>query len=307
MIRLAVLLSLFVANWPLLRSFRTVYKKISCRNALHSTKLHATRKLKVALTREGGANVKLARLLDDAFEIIELPCLMFEETSEARQLISGFATHDLILTTSPQSANLLIKYWHLAMKPRILVATVGTGTSKSLKAAGIEVVFESSQPLGSILAKELTCVWGRRVIYPTSLLADDSIPTSLRDRGFEVTRLNAYTTVEAPWTACMYKEAGMVDIVTLASPSTAHIWAEKVLVPHPPHTPSIALHIPSVSSHTPSYPSHSPFTSHTPSPYTSPSSPYTKPVVCIGPTTYAACVQRGYGCVYVAEGGAGGL
>jgi uroporphyrinogen-III synthase len=116
--------------------------------------LFAENRWKVALTRETGANDKLAALLPE-FDCIELPCLQFEDTDEAKLVGSALTSHDLIVVTSPQSATVLLQIWQSIGKPALKIATVGKGSSKPLIQAGLKPVFEPSEALGSVLVKEL--------------------------------------------------------------------------------------------------------------------------------------------------------
>lgn len=50
----------------------------------------------------------------------------------------------------------------------------------------------------------------------------------LKERGYEVTRLDTYDTVGATWSAADEKAAKEAGIVTLASPSAVKTWAERV-------------------------------------------------------------------------------
>ncbi len=112
------------------------------------------RRLKVALTREEGTNDKLAVLLPN-FDCIELPCLAFEKMDATLQLDSAIKAHDAVVLTSPQSVNVFLEAWFRLGKPAIKVATVGKGTSKPLISSGIIPIFEPSEALGAVLAKEL--------------------------------------------------------------------------------------------------------------------------------------------------------
>lgn len=66
------------------------------------------------------------------------------------------------------------------------------------------------------------------VLYPTSALAPDMIPRTLRRRGFAVTRRNIYTTRPSVWPVSALGVAQSCDAVALASPSAASIWHSRV-------------------------------------------------------------------------------
>lgn len=187
----------------------------------------------VALTRELGANDKLSKLLEKTPEIkcIEIPCIQFEVGPGAAKLEEeGFMkSFDVITITSPQAAFVFAEGWKKAGKPNdFKVVTVGKGTSKALESHGIESSFEPSDSTAVTLAKELPDGWGKKVLYPSSALADNKLVAGLQDRGFKVTRLDTYNTVPAQWTEEQLALARSVDIVTFASPSAVKLWGRKV-------------------------------------------------------------------------------
>eukprot|EP00981_Chlorochromonas_danica_P003180 scaffold633_cov288-Ochromonas_danica.AAC.15 len=232
-----------------------------------SSRLFA-QKIKVALTREAGANDKLAALLPE-FECVELPCLTFETTPEASRIGPELAAHDAVILTSPQAVKVFLKEWNQHGRPPVKVITVGKGTSQPLKKEGIVPVFEPSEALGKVLAKELPLEIGKRLLYPSSALAADTLASGLEERGFQVTRLDTYTTVAASWSSCDVSKAQLVDIVTFGSPSTVEIWAEKLGI--------------------------------------TAGSNYDTPVVVIGPTSQRAAEAAGYRRVVSPEEGSKGL
>lgn len=74
------------------------------------------------------------------------------------------------------------------------------------------------------LAKELPLDYGRKVLYPTSSIAENVLQLGLEARGFEVTRLNTYETVEAEWSPKNLEDAKDVELVAFASPSAVRTW-----------------------------------------------------------------------------------
>lgn len=183
----------------------------------------------VALTRESGANDKLLNLLSNE-NCIELPCIAFASGEDAAKLPEALDLCDLVVLTSPQAANVFMAACEGAGKSpdSITVATVGKGTSKPLVAKGYHPVFEPSDSTAVTLAAELPDAWGKRVLYPSSALAETKLENGLISRGFEVNRLNTYDTIENPWSDDQLELARQVDIVTFASPSTVKVWASRV-------------------------------------------------------------------------------
>ena len=107
-------------------------------------------KIRIALTRESGANDKLANLLSE-FTCIEIPCIEFCLGSDLELIQNDIVTksHDIIVITSPQGANVFIDLWKSAGKPPVTVAVVGKGTALPLLSVGIQPVFQPSDFTGS--------------------------------------------------------------------------------------------------------------------------------------------------------------
>ena len=192
-------------------------------------------KVKVALTREDGANGKLAKLIgggdssSSGCEVVELPCIMFADGEDSSQLPQALTASDIIVITSPQAASVFLSAWEIAGRPSGLkVASVGKGTSSPLIKAGITPIFEPSDSTAETLASELPSSLGSSVLYPSSAIAENTLAKGLEQRGFKVTRLNTYSTVPAVWTEQQTQLARSVDIVTFGSPSAVKTWAEKV-------------------------------------------------------------------------------
>lgn len=181
----------------------------------------------VALTREKGANDKLAALLP-GIQWVEIPCIAFEPGPDVNKLENLLTDYDLIVITSPQAASVVLDVWKSKGKPQVKVISVGKGTSKPLIKEGITPVFEPSDATGVCLAKELPLELGRSILYPSSSLADNSLVKGLEDKGFKVDRINTYTTVPATWTDEQIDTAKGVDVVALASPSAVRTWAERI-------------------------------------------------------------------------------
>jgi uroporphyrinogen-III synthase len=141
---------------------------------------------KVALTREAGANEKLAKLLD-GLDTVEIPCIMFADGEDADKLPGALKSFDIVVITSPQAASVFIDAWMKAGKPTdIKIATVGKGTSKPLISNGLKIDFEPSDSTAETLALELPASLGKTVLYPSSSLAQETLASGLMERGFEV-------------------------------------------------------------------------------------------------------------------------
>jgi uroporphyrinogen-III synthase len=132
-----------------------------------------------------------------------------------------------VVLSSPQAASVFLDYWANNGKPGVKVATVGKGSSKPLVSAGIQPCFEPSDSTAETFSKELPSTLGKRILYPTSSLAENTMQRGLESRGFQVTRLNTYETVEAAWSSEELADARDVDIVAFASPSAVRTWQNR--------------------------------------------------------------------------------
>eukprot|EP01041_Mallomonas_annulata_P009038 gene9038-18719_t len=205
----------------------SVQRDLNSYRLVRNTQSRVLEMVKIALTREEGTNEKLAAFLTK-YECLELPCIMFAPGEDAERLSGDILTHDIIAITSPQGAAVLLSAWERASRPDIKIAAVGKGTSKPLIAQGLKPVFEPSDFTAVSLAAELPDQYGEKVLYPTSSLAEDTLQMGLQKRGFQVTRLNTYTTVPSIWNEEMLQNARGADIVTFASPSAVRVWSERV-------------------------------------------------------------------------------
>lgn len=206
------------------------FLSLSHPKTMYRGRLNLQAVLKVALTRELGTNDKLSKLLSNNKNIqcIELPCIQFFDGDDTDKLKSEIPKNDVIILTSPQGAAVFLTAWESIGKPTVKVAVVGKGTAQPLIARGINPFFQPSDFTGEVLAKELPDGCGKTILYPTSSLADKTLESALRERGFLVTRLNSYKTGPAIWSSSQLDLAKSCDIVTFASPSAVRTWAERV-------------------------------------------------------------------------------
>lgn len=163
----------------------------SIRNCRESQKKLSMKAVTVALTRELGANSKLSNLLSSSVDIecLEIPCIQFELGPGAADLEKdGFLeSFDIITITSPQAASVFIDSWKKAGNPTgFKIVTVGKGTSKPLIENGLIPAFEPSDSTAVTLAAELPETLGKRVLYPSSALADNKLVSGLQSRDFAV-------------------------------------------------------------------------------------------------------------------------
>lgn len=203
--------------------------------------------LRVALTRQEGQNGKLRRALgaalersglpSEGFELAELPCIEHGEGDDFPSLVarlgagaSGASLPDVAVLTSPEAARTFLRAWEAARpgEPVALpIASVGRGTSAVLEAAGAAVAFEPSLANAEALAAEMPKGLGRRALYAASGIAPGTLQEGLERRGFEVERLNTYTTrpVQDFGSAALSSMRG-TDVVTFGSPSAVRAWTQ---------------------------------------------------------------------------------
>ena len=115
--------------------------------------------------------------------------------------------------------------WVAAGSPDLRVAAIGGGTTRALRE--LQVKFEPSRATFKTMAEELPLCEGR-VLYPVSAKAAWENVEMLKDRGFNVDRIDTYTTETAVWEKEMKDDARDVDVVTFASPTTVRGWVSNV-------------------------------------------------------------------------------
>lgn len=212
---------------------------------------------RVAVTRERGKNTSLIEAIEHLFEhveVVELPSVATFPLPAAKDLPrilsgteydaddqfrtgmkndgdSGQQWFDWIVVTSPEAANFVINAWREARCPPLSkLAVVGRATAASFDAVGIDVSFIPSKATGRTLCTELPERDGGtgRVLYATSLKASGDIERGLHEKGYDVMRVNAYTTETAVFDKTMKGLGSKTDIVTFGSPSAVRGWMENI-------------------------------------------------------------------------------
>uniref|UniRef100_A0A453IY14 Uroporphyrinogen-III synthase n=1 Tax=Aegilops tauschii subsp. strangulata TaxID=200361 RepID=A0A453IY14_AEGTS len=136
---------------------------------------------------------------------LELPLIQHVEGPDADRLSAVLRDEkfDWVTVTSPEAAAVFLEGWKAAGSPKVRIAVVGAGTARTFDEVlqsndgPLEVAFSPSKALGKVLASELprTSETACKVLYPASAKAGHEIQNGLSARGFEVTRLNTYSTV----------------------------------------------------------------------------------------------------------------
>ncbi|KAG7572436.1 Tetrapyrrole biosynthesis uroporphyrinogen III synthase superfamily [Arabidopsis suecica] len=165
----------------------------------------------VVVTRERGKNNQIIKALEKhGISSLELPLIQHARGPDFDRLASVLSdkSFDWIIITSPEAGSVFLEAWKAASSPKVQIGVVGAGTARVFEEAMqsaeglLHVAFTPSQATGKVLASELPEKVGKRssVLYPASLKAGNDIVEGLSKRGFEVVRLNTYTTVSRRYT-----------------------------------------------------------------------------------------------------------
>ncbi|CAL1396127.1 unnamed protein product [Linum trigynum] len=197
-------------------------------------------KPKVVVTRERGKNGKLINALGkQGISVLELPLIQHTEGPDSNKLSSLLrdVIFDWIIITSPEAGSVFLEAWKEAGTPKVKIAVVGAGTASIFEGVIqssnqlLDIAFSPSKATGKVLAAELPdCGNGRcTVLYPASAKASTEIQEGLSNRGFEVVRLNTYTTIPVDHVdPTVLTEALSVPVVAVASPSAIRAWLKLV-------------------------------------------------------------------------------
>ncbi|KAL3371981.1 hypothetical protein AABB24_008492, partial [Solanum stoloniferum] len=197
----------------------------------------STKEPKVVVTRERGKNGKLINaLVRHGIDSLELPLIQHMHLPDLDRLTSllSEATFDWIIITSPEAGKVFLDAWKAAGTPSVRVGVVGSGTASIFDEAVqsskqyLDVAFAPSKATGKVLALELPKNGNDKctVLYPASAKASTDIEEGLSGRGFEVTRLNTYTTAPVNHVDQYLLELALsAPVVAVASPSALRVWA----------------------------------------------------------------------------------
>ncbi|KAM3758306.1 hypothetical protein ACB098_01G033000 [Castanea mollissima] len=196
-------------------------------------------KAKVVVTRERGKNGKLIKALaKHGINCLELPLIQHTQGPDLDRLSSVLndTTFDWIVITSPEAGSVFLEAWKAAGTPNVKVGVVGAGTASVFEEVmqsskqSLSVAFAPSRATGKVLASELPKNGQKcRVLYPASAKASSEIEEGLSNRGFEVTRLNTYTTVPVhDVDQMLLQQALSTPVVAAASPSAVRAWIKLI-------------------------------------------------------------------------------
>ncbi|KAL2498286.1 Uroporphyrinogen-III synthase [Abeliophyllum distichum] len=209
-------------------------------SALCSTSLSSGSNPKVVVTRERGKNGKLINsLAKHGIQCLELPLIQHKQLPDSDRLPSVLSdtAFDWVVITSPEAGLVFLDGWKAAGMPKVKVGVVGAGTAcvftEVLRSSKqyLDVAFAPSKATGKVLASELPKHENRRctVLYPASSKASGEIEEGLTKRGFEVTRLNTYTTATVSHVDQKVLEWALsAPVVSVASPSAVRAWVSLI-------------------------------------------------------------------------------
>ncbi|CAA2966957.1 uroporphyrinogen-III synthase, chloroplastic isoform X1, partial [Olea europaea subsp. europaea] len=131
--------------------------------------------------------------------------------------IAANTAFDWIVITLPEAALVFLDAWKAAGSSKVKIGIVGAGTKN------LDVACAPSKATGKVLVSELPKHVNRSctVLYPASSKASGEIEGGLAKRGFQVTRLNTYTTSCGPK---VLEWAVSAPVVSVASPSAVRAW-----------------------------------------------------------------------------------
>ncbi|XP_021283830.1 uroporphyrinogen-III synthase, chloroplastic isoform X4 [Herrania umbratica] len=198
---------------------------------------------KVVVTRERGKNFKLMDALAElGINCLEFPLIQHAQGPDFDRLASVLSetAFDWIIITSPEAGSVFLEAWKAAGTPSVRVGVVGAGTASIFdnliqsSKHSLNVAFAPSKATGKVLASELPKDGNRRctVLYPASVKASNEIEEGLSSRGFQVMRLNTYTTVVVDHVDQIVLEKALsVPVVAVASPSAVQAWVNLISKP----------------------------------------------------------------------------
>ncbi|XP_026401533.1 uroporphyrinogen-III synthase, chloroplastic-like isoform X1 [Papaver somniferum] len=195
---------------------------------------------RVVVTREHGKNIKLINALaKHGINCFELPLIQHTQGPDLDRLTTVLrgTSFDWIVITSPEAGSVFLNAWKAAGSPKAQVGVVGAGTATVFKdmlqspQQSLNISFSPSKATGKVLALELPKHGSGRctVLYPASMKAGNEIETGLTARGFEVTRLNAYSTVPVyDVDQMVLAQTLSAPVVAVASPSAVRAWVNLI-------------------------------------------------------------------------------
>lgn len=184
----------------------------------------------VVITRSISQNESLRRLLEArGAQVVEVPLIAIaepdDEGRERDEVLQRFEDFDWIVVTSPNGADRIAPFFSAAIAagdvehfPKL--AAVGEATARSL---GVAVALTAEPARSDVLAGSFPDGNGD-VLVVQGNLADDELSDAIASKGWTVTRVVAYRTVQLRPTPDMMTPALAADVLLLASGSAATAW-----------------------------------------------------------------------------------
>ncbi|MEI6200014.1 MAG: uroporphyrinogen-III synthase [Actinomycetota bacterium] len=194
----------------------------------------------VVITRAKSQNESFRRLLEArGAHVVEVPLIAIaepeDEGRERDEVLQRFDEFDWIVVTSPNGADCVAPFLvasHAAGDAVRFpsIAAVGEATARSL---GVTVSMTANPARADVLAEQFPQGNGS-VLVVQGNLADDELGNALSAKGWTVTRVVAYRTVQLRPTREMMLPAMAADVLMLASGSAATAWFDAFGTTTPP-------------------------------------------------------------------------
>jgi uroporphyrinogen III methyltransferase / synthase len=182
----------------------------------------------VVVTRaRAQASSLLARLRELGAATVEVPAIRIDDPADGgaalRAAVADLASNDWVVVTSPNGARRLLAECRDARAfGATEVAAIGPGTADALREGNVEadLVPERFVAEGLLEVFPDPPAGGGRVLITRAAEARDVLPEGLRDRGWDVTVVEAYRTVQGQPTDAELTAVAEADVVTFTSSST---------------------------------------------------------------------------------------
>jgi uroporphyrinogen III methyltransferase / synthase len=151
----------------------------------------------VAVTRaRAQASALATRLRTLGAAVVEAPAIRIAPLDTPLPPLDGY---DLVCVTSPNGADLMLDRLRDARElAGIIVAAIGPGTARALRARGVEPDVVPERAVAEGLVEALTATTVRRALIARGAEGRDVLPDALRERGAEVDVVALYETVAEP-------------------------------------------------------------------------------------------------------------
>ena len=194
----------------------------------------------IVITRSISQNESLRRLLEArGARVVEVPLIAIaepeDEGRERDEVLQRFHEFDWIVVTSPNGADCVAPFLTAANAAGDAerfpsFAAVGEATARSL---GVAVTITANPARAEVLANQFPSGTGS-VLLVQGNLADDSLSNSFTAKGWNVTQVVAYRTVQLRPTREMMLPAMTADVLLLASGSAVTAWFDAFGTTTPP-------------------------------------------------------------------------